>query len=1213
MQFSSGRGRFAIVAALSAVTAAAALGTTFKQPGFSESVVFSGLTNPTQIRFLPDGRILVAEKSGVIKLFDGFADATPDIVVDLRTQVHNFWDRGLLGIAVDPDFATNNAIYALYAHDAFIGGTAPLWGSPGATSDGCPSPPGPTTDGCVVSGRLSRLTAVGPDWSASEEVLIEDWCQQFPSHSTGSMAFGADGYLYLTGGDGASFNNQDWGQFGGGAGSPTPKNPCGDPPVPVGGQQVPPSAEGGALRSQSPRRTAGEPRVLNGTLLRVEKATGDAAPGNPFSASSDANERRIVAHGLRNPFRMIVKPGTNDVWIADVGWSSWEELNRVPDPAVAHNFGWPCFEGPGTPYGNHNICPGSGLVTAPVFQYNHGAVAVPGDGCPTGSSSIAGMAFYGGGSNYPPAYGGALFFSDYSRRCLWVMFPGSGGDPDPAAAAPFASNAFGPVDLQIGPDGNLYYVDFNGGRVLRISYGLRAVASANPTSGLVPLDVQFDSAGTQPAQPGDTLAYAWDLDGDGQFDDSTQTQPTFTYLTNGVFSARLRVTDNHGGFHVSDPVIIQPGNQAPTATILTPSSSLTWKVGDPIGFSGEGMDPQDGALAETRLSWSVVIHHCPSNCHTHVYQTFPGAAAGSFAAPDHEYPAYLEIQLTATDSGGLTGTSSVILEPQTVVLTLASSPAGLQLSAGTTTAAAPFTRPFIVGSQTALVAPSPQGAFPSVWEFGSWSDGGASSHTVTVPAAPATYSASFATRADLSLAMAATPDPVCEGQPITYTLDVANAGPSQALSVSVGHALPPGSTLVGAGGTGWSCNGGGGVVTCTMPSLGITAAAPITVVVAAPAGVASASSSATVGSVTTDISGGDNSANASTQVLVSPAEPTIAAPDGASVGATGLAASAADYPGSAYAWTLSGGSITGGQGSHAITFDAGPPGTTMILRLVESSSTCPSPAASWRVQVDFLDVPPAHPFHDFISGVARAGIAAGCGAGNYCPQSPNTRAQMAAFLLKAKLGESHAPPPASGTVFSDPGGRVSGRTGDGGRRAGQRGLAEDEGPRGSLGGNGGGRAGRGQLQARLQRDGPDGNHGHGGRIRDHDHHVPPRRRGPRRDPLLCHGEPAAAARAVRGRSGDSGLRVRRRDQYFGPRGRGHAEPPRHVPGRRSLPADLDREERRKAPVDEVRLHAQEVTQSRGSGLDSSAFAKSGVRSRFIGFWEPKHKVRSFET
>jgi hypothetical protein len=208
-------------------------------------------------------------------------------------------------------------------------------------------------------------------------------------------------------------------------------------------------------------------------------------------------------------------------------------------------------------------------------------------------------------------------------------------------------------------------------------------------------------------------------------------------------------------------------------------------------------------------------------------------------------------------------------------------------------------------------------------------------------------------------------------------------------------------------------------VVCTTPALGLGAAAPIAVVATAPAGSPSASSSATVGSVTTDTFGANNSANVATQVQVSPAQPAVKAPDTALVGATGLTASVGDHAGAAYAWTLEGGTITAGQGSSAVTFDAGPPGTTMTLQVVETSDGCPSPAATARIQVDFLDVPPAHPFHDFVVAIARNGVTAGCGSGNYCPESPDTRAQMAVFLLKARYGEDHAPPPASGTVFLD--------------------------------------------------------------------------------------------------------------------------------------------------------------------------------------------------
>jgi uncharacterized repeat protein (TIGR01451 family) len=1002
--------------------------TSYKQPGFSETPVFTGLTNPTTVRFLPDGRVVVAEKSGLIKLFPDISTNTYTVVADLRSQAHNFWDRGLLGLAVDPNFATNNYIYVLYTFDAPIGGTAPTWGPGDGTSDPCPTPPGATTDGCVVSGRLSRLTATGPDWTASEHVLINDWCQQFPSHSIGALNFGADGYLYLTGGDGASFDNADWGQFGGtsGAPPPTPKNPCGDPPAGVGGTETPPTAEGGALRSQSSGRAAGEPRLLNGSLLRVDPATGAGVPGNPFFSSTDVNAQRIVAYGMRNPFRFTIKPGTNDTFISDVGYNTWEELNRLPDPTTALNFGWPCYEGigrqPSYDSANLNICEtlyGTGSVTPPLLTYAHSDHVVPNDGCTTGSSAIAGLAFYTGGSNYPSNYTGALLFSDYSRNCMWVMFPNAGGDPDPTTTAAFAATAQGPVDIQLGPDGNFYYVDYNAGQLLRVEYGLHAVATASPTSGGIPLTVQFDGSGSQPAQAGDTLTYAWDLNGDGIFDDSTLQKPTYQYTVAGTYLARLKVTDQRGASDISAPITISADNGSPTAAIQSPPASLTWKVGDIIAFSGTGSDPQDGILPPSAFAWTIIIHHCPSDCHTHIYQTFNGVKSGSFPAPDHEYPSYLEIQLLVTDSDGNTGSASVSIQPQTVGLNFLTVPTGLQLSVGTLTAVAPFTDTVIVNSMNQLVAAPTQGAYPVIWEFASWSDGGAAAHVITAPATPVSYTATYATRADLSLGMSASPPlEACESDPITYTLTVANAGLSQATSVNVIDTPPAGATVLSAGGTGWACSITASVL-CTLPTLDITTAPPITIVLTAPAGTAL--NAATVGSSLVDPNGANNSASSSITVNPAPALPSISATNWAPVGATGIPASVADHAGSSYTWTLSGGTLASGQGTAAVTVDAGAPGTTMGLRATETnSSNCVSPPASAKIQVDFLDAPQSYLFHDFIDTIARNGVTAGCGAGNYCPAGPSTRAQMAVFLLKSKYGSDHVPPPAVGLFLDVP-------------------------------------------------------------------------------------------------------------------------------------------------------------------------------------------------
>src|SRR5262245_23474035 len=303
-------------------------------PGFNEQIVLDGLDLPTLVQFATDGRVFVAEKSGLIKVFPSLTVPTPTIFADLRTQVHNYWDRGLLGMALHPNFPTTPYVYVLYSFNAAIGGTAPRWPTVDGSSDGCPTPPGPTTDGCVISGRLSRLTASGNVMTGTETVLLEGWCQQFPSHSIGSVVFGPDGALYISGGDGASFTFVDYGQTG------SPKNPCGDPPSST---QTPPTAEGGALRSQSLERPAGESSVLNGAILRVDPDSGAGMPDNPLASSTDANDRRIIAYGLRNPFRITTRPNTSEVWVGDVGWNDWEEINRIVDPRVGvSNFGWPC-------------------------------------------------------------------------------------------------------------------------------------------------------------------------------------------------------------------------------------------------------------------------------------------------------------------------------------------------------------------------------------------------------------------------------------------------------------------------------------------------------------------------------------------------------------------------------------------------------------------------------------------------------------------------------------------------------------------------------------------------------------------------------------------------------------------------------------------------------------------------------------------------------
>ena len=411
-------------------------------PGFADSVVFSGLTNPTVVQFAPDGRVYVGEKGGQVVEFDSLTDTTPLLVKDLSRNVYDFWDRGLLGMALDPNFPTNPYVYVLYTMDGPIGSTPPVY------HDSCADPEGA---GCAAGARLSRVRVRADGTGGREQVLIEGWCQQFPSHSIGTLAFGPDGALYVGGGDGASFDYADYGQAG---------NPCADP-----------VDEGGALRSQDLLTTA-DPTGLNGAILRVDPATGNALPDNPLYGG-DPTDDRLIAEGLRNPFRFTVEPGTDRVFIGDVGWYTWEEVDRLRSAGdgVVENFGWPCFEGKGhePDYDALNlpICEDlygqAGAVTKPLKALNHG----PG-GC-RGSNVFSGMALYPGGT-YPPQYVGALFFADVVRGCMWSMLPKPNGDPDPSTLSTFATGV-GVVDIKAGPGGDLFYVDIYGGSVHRITYG----------------------------------------------------------------------------------------------------------------------------------------------------------------------------------------------------------------------------------------------------------------------------------------------------------------------------------------------------------------------------------------------------------------------------------------------------------------------------------------------------------------------------------------------------------------------------------------------------------------------------------------------------------------------------------------------------------------------------------------------------------------------
>ncbi len=456
--------------------------------GFVIAPYISGLDRPVAFRIANDGTVFVAEEAGRVKTFDSIDDPTPSTLVDLTTQVHFVeQDRGLLGLEVHPSWPAVPWVWVLYAKDARPGGAAPLWGpQPGEGDDRCPLPEAPPPqflrDGCVATGTLLRLIVDPATMTVTQTIPLIDgeWCQQFPSHSVGAIVYGDDGALYVGAGSGDSFDfAADYGQHGGTEDpqtNPTGFNPCGDPMQFLDDDPLPGTSEGGSLRAQD-LRTAQDPLGLDGSILRLDPASGAALPDNPLFGG-DTKDDRHIAIGLRNPYRFTARdvgPGHPDeLWIGDVGWDHDEEIDVIRNPlADVPNFGWPCYEGFGvTPEWdalNNTLCEtlyASGEAEAPTYNYPHFSHVPPVTPCFSGAV-ISAISFYEGGS-YPEVYDGAVFFADAYSGWVCAMDTLESVTGDPTSVIPDVSTATAiattgtVVDIQPGPGGDLFFLDLGG-------------------------------------------------------------------------------------------------------------------------------------------------------------------------------------------------------------------------------------------------------------------------------------------------------------------------------------------------------------------------------------------------------------------------------------------------------------------------------------------------------------------------------------------------------------------------------------------------------------------------------------------------------------------------------------------------------------------------------------------------------------------------------
>jgi glucose/arabinose dehydrogenase len=589
------------------------------------------------MEFAPYGRLFVTQKGGAVRVIkDGQLQSTPFVTI----SVNNVGERGLLGLAFDPDFETNNHIYFYY-----------------------------TTSSSPIHNRVSRFTAssANPDQAqaGSELVLLNLESLTTNIHNAGAIHFGNDGKLYIaTGDNGVSSNAQ-------------------------------------SLSSRL------------GKILRIN-SDGSIPPDNPFFSTVGA-AKEIWALGLRNPFTFAFEAGSSAMYINDVGNNAWEEINQG---ISGGNYGWPTCEGP---------CSNPNFIN-PIYAYEHPS----GDG-----GAVAGGAFYDD-DQFPAQYQGDYFFGDYVHDFIQTLDT----ETETAEKSDFVIDVQSPVDINVGPDGSLYYLSIVEGKVGKVQYDPSgngppfAVISADPTTGLAPLQVDF--TGSQSGDPdGDVITYDWDF-GDGE--SSTARDPSHTYDADGPYTAKLTVTDTGGG---SDSASIQitVGKQ-PTGQINTPIAGTHYDAGDTINFSGQASDP-DGTLPNAAFDWVIMFHH---NTHTHPFMEFDGVKSGNFVIPDDEETAadvWYRIHLIVTDPTGLTHESVRDILPNKVILRLETNIPGLQINLDGQPQTLPKSIIGVVGTQRSLAARVDQAFCGLNHRFESWSDGLGASHTIITPAVDTTYSATY--------------------------------------------------------------------------------------------------------------------------------------------------------------------------------------------------------------------------------------------------------------------------------------------------------------------------------------------------------------------------------------------------------------------------------------------------------------------------------------
>ena len=675
----------------------------FAQPvnvnDFTDSQVAGGFDLGVDLTFLPDGRMLVVEKGGVVHIVEdptvGGSDTS--VVLDIGAITLNDSERGLLAVEVDPNFEDNGYVYFYHTMFEDVEGT-----QQGKTT---------VSRYVFVEGNGGVESFIDPD---SQQVLWQEWdYSRNTTHQGGGLAIAYE---------------------------PIDEN---DPsPYKI---YITTSDDGRPQWTDDLNRDEGKVHRINLTdgsipadnpYYEADAAANYTPEIDTLSALNSSNEPMTIhSSGLRNAWRASYDQESETLFIGEVGAGngSFEDVHIADEFSVGESYGWPQTTG----YLDDPDAPGN-----PFISYGRDV-----EGQTAGNASITGGVVYRGDA-FPDEYQGAYFYGDWANN--WIRYATvdySGDRPEVIEDHFFKDTAGRVLAFEEGPDGALYYMTgFQTGAVFSFDTAVNRLvfdsSNSAPIGDGIQLDasdlfsttaphtVQFSADVIDP--DGDALEYFWsfgdgfDLDGDGFGDSavSSEVAPSYTYETLGQYRVDLTVVDENGTSVVFDPYFITVGN-APTPVITGDvTQGGSWRAGETFTVGGIASDIEDGALANSQITISSayafdgLLRPGPfeEQILTDARVTFTTPTTGTVQSFLDQFTIFL----TATDSDGLETTTQVDMFAEQVMLDF-ELPVEFEFDEKTESGVFDFES--TVGFNHLLSAPETYSSGSDQFEFVQWSDG----------------------------------------------------------------------------------------------------------------------------------------------------------------------------------------------------------------------------------------------------------------------------------------------------------------------------------------------------------------------------------------------------------------------------------------------------------------------------------------------------------